>query len=447
MTTYEFKLPDIGEGVVEGEIVKWLVKAGETVAEDQPLVEVMTDKATVTIPSPKKGKVIQTHGSEGDIAKVHQTLVTLELQAGGPSIAPSAESRPAAGAVEQKPIAARSEAGTPTVARSEAQTPAVAWKAAETTTVARKAAETNGGPQGGRVLATPVTRRMAREHGLQIDQIPGSGPQGRVTKADVMVAMGQGAGATPVAARGAPPAALTASGADQRIPLKGLRRRVAEKMVRSKFTAPHYTFVEEMDASALVAVRQRLNEAIAASGRGAKISYLPFICKALVAAMKKFPTLNSNFDEATQELIVRGAYNFGIAAATEEGLTVPVVKGVDRLSLQELATEIARLGTAAREKKLKIDELSGGTFTITSLGEKSGLLATPIINHPEVAILGVHRIRKRPVVVDDQIVIREMMYLSLSFDHRNIDGAIGAEFTYALIDLLEHPELLMLELR
>jgi pyruvate dehydrogenase E2 component (dihydrolipoamide acetyltransferase) len=268
-----------------------------------------------------------------------------------------------------------------------------------------------------------------------------------VTKADVMVAMGQGAGATPVAARGAPPAALTAPGADQRIPLKGLRRRVAEKMVRSKFTAPHYTFVEEMDASALVAVRQRLNEAIAASGRGAKISYLPFVCKALVAAMKKFPTLNANFDEAAQELIVRGAYNFGIAAATEEGLIVPVVKGVDRLSLQELATEIARLGTAAREKKLKIDELSGGTFTITSLGEKSGLLATPIINHPEVAILGVHRIRKRPVVVDDQIVIREMMYLSLSFDHRNIDGAIGAEFTYALIDLLEHPELLMLELR
>src|SRR6202158_479033 len=427
MTTYEFKLPDIGEGVVEGEIVKWLVKAGETVAEDQPLVEVMTDKATVTIPSPKKGKVIQTHGSEGDIAKVHQTLVTLELQAGSPSIAPSGESKPAAGAVDQKPIAARS--------------------AAETPTVARKAAETNGGPQSGRVLATPVTRRMAREHGLQIDQIPGSGPQGRVTKADVMVAMGQGAAATPVAARGAPPAALTASGADQRIPLKGLRRRVAEKMVRSKFAAPHYTFVEEMDASALVGVRQRLNEAIAASGRGAKISYLPFICKALVAAMKKFPTLNANFDEAAQELIVRGAYNFGIAAATEEGLTVPVVKDVDRLSLQELATEIARLGIAAREKKLKIEELSGGTFTITSLGEKSGLFSTPIINHPEVALLDAHRIPKRPVVVDDQIVIREMMYLSLSFDHRNIDGAIGAEFTYALIDLLEHPELLMLELR
>jgi len=421
MTTYEFKLPDIGEGVVEGEIVKWLVKPGESVSEDQPLVEVMTDKATVTIPSPKKGKVIQTHGSEGDIAKVHQTLVTLELQAGGPSIAPSTESKPAAVAAEQRPAVA-----------------------------ARTAVESNGGPQGGRVLATPVTRRMASEHGLQIDQIPGSGPQGRVTKADVMVAMGQGAGAAYARSKGPsaqPAAPLTTSGADRRIPLKGLRRRVAEKMVRSKFTAPHYTFVEEMDASALIGVRQRLNEAIVASGRGAKISYLPFICKALVAAMKKFPTLNANFDEAAQELIVRGSYNFGIAAATDEGLTVPVVKDVDRLSLQELATEIARLGTAAREKKLRIDELSGGTFTITSLGEKAGLLATPIINHPEVAILGVHRIRKRPVVINDQIAIREMMYLSLSFDHRNIDGAVGAEFTYALIDLLEHPELLMLELR
>ena len=215
-------------------------------------------------------------------------------------------------------------------------------------------------------------------------------------------------------------------------------------MVRSKTSAPHYTFVEEMDASALVAVRRRVNEAASGAER---ISYLPFICKALVAALKKFPTLNANFDEATQELIIRGAYNFGIAAATDEGLTVPVIKDVDRLSLRELASEIGRLAAAAREKKLKLEELSGGTFTITSLGEKSGLLATPIINHPEVAILGVHRIRKRPVVVDDQIAIREMMYLSLSFDHRVIDGAVGAEFTYALISLLERPELLFLALR
>ncbi len=427
MATYEFKLPDIGEGVVEGEIVKWLVKAGESVAEDQPLVEVMTDKATVTIPSPKSGRVMKTHGKEGDIAKVHETLVTLELDAGG-APAGQPESKPTIGdRQERTPIASRSGAGA-----------------------------TNGGSQSAKVLATPVTRRMAREHGLEIERIPGSGPQGRVTKADVMAAMGQGSGAiatektvvpSPRPLPRAPAVPLEAVRGDQRIPLKGLRRRVAEKMVRSKFTAPHYTFVEEMDATGLVSLRNRLNEALGASGSAGRISYLPFICKALVAALKKFPTLNANFDEATQELIVRGAYNFGIAAATDEGLTVPVIKDVDRLSLQQLADEISRLATAARERKLKVEELSGGTFTITSLGQKSGLFATPIINHPEVAILGVHRMRKRPVVVEDQIAIRQMMYLSLSFDHRVIDGAVGAEFTYALIGFLEHPELFFLELR
>lgn len=420
MASYEFKLPDIGEGVVEGEIVKWLVKAGETVAEDQPLVEVMTDKATVTIPSPKRGRVVQTHGQEGEIAKVHQTLVTLEVDAGAAPLPPAAAvSRP-------EPARAQPAGGS-----------------------------TNGGASSAKVLATPVTRRMAREHGLQLAEISGTGPQGRVTKADVVAALGEGAGALATGKVIAPPppgrgqtaaTAISSLGADQRIPLKGLRKRIAEKMVRSKFTAPHFTFVEEMDATELVAMRQRLNAALSETGSDAKISFLPFICKGLVAAFRKFPTLNSTFDEAAQELVVRAAYNFGVAVATEEGLTVPVVKEVDRLSLQQLALEIARLGDAARGRKLKMEELSGGTFTITSLGQKSGLLATPIINHPEVAILGVHRIRKRPVVVEDQVAIREMMYLSLSFDHRVIDGSVGADFTYALMGYLEHPELLLLEM-
>ncbi len=233
---------------------------------------------------------------------------------------------------------------------------------------------------------------------------------------------------------------------DQRVPLKGLRRRIADKMVRSKHSAPHFTFVEEMDATELFAVRKRLNDALAESGDRQKISFLPFICKGLVAAFKKYPTLNANFDEATQELVVRGAYNIGIAAATDEGLTVPVVRNVDRLTINQLSAEIVRLGTAARERQLKLEELTGGGFTITSLGQLGGLLATPIINHPEVAILGVHKMRKRPVVKDDQVVVREMMYLSLSFDHRVIDGVVGAEFTYELIRYLEHPELLFLEM-
>jgi pyruvate dehydrogenase E2 component (dihydrolipoamide acetyltransferase) len=293
---------------------------------------------------------------------------------------------------------------------------------------------------------------MAREHGLNLNAIAGTGAQGRVTKADIVAAIDSGAtgglSAGAIARPAQPFVALTVAQADQRIPLKGLRRRIAEKMVRSRFTAPHYTFVEEMDASRLVALRTSVNEVLAASGQTLKVSFLPFICKALVATFKRFPTLNANFDEATQELVVRGSYNFGIAAATDEGLTVPVVKDVDRRSIKELAVEINRLADAARERKLKLEELSGGTFTITSLGPKSGLFATPIINHPEVAILGVHRIRKQPVVVsdDDRIEVRPMMYLSLSFDHRVIDGAIGAEFTYALISYLEKPEALLIEL-
>jgi pyruvate dehydrogenase E2 component (dihydrolipoamide acetyltransferase) len=241
-----------------------------------------------------------------------------------------------------------------------------------------------------------------------------------------------------------PSAQLQVHKGDQRVPIRGLRKKIAEKMVKSKFTAPHYTFVEEIDVSALVATRERLNEALKGEG---KISFLPFFCKALVGAFREFPEVNANMDEATQELIVRGEYNVGIAAATANGLTVPVVKQVDRLSTKALAAEISRLGNAARDGKLKMDELTGGTFTITSLGQTGGLFATPIINHPEVAIMGIHKMRKRPVVDEnDEIVVRPMMYVSFSFDHRVIDGAVGADFAYAVLKYLEKPELLFLEM-
>ncbi|MBX5480732.1 MAG: 2-oxo acid dehydrogenase subunit E2 [Myxococcaceae bacterium] len=438
MATFEFKLPDIGEGVVEGEIVKWLVKPGDAVAEDQPLVEVMTDKATVTIPSPKSGRVVKTHGNEGDMARVHHPLVTLELDGGAAS---SASSQPV----------------TDAAGRSSGPAAQVSTAAPGGNAPSRAGAATNG--SGARVLATPVTRRIAREHGLNLSDISGTGPQGRVTKADVLaVIAGEGAVATgnQVAQSAAAPAArsqpapvvpLPRAQGDQRIPLRGLRKRIAEKMVRSKFTAPHFTFVEEMDASQLVALRKRINETLAASGDTTKVTFLPFIVKAVIAALRQFPALNANMDEATQEHVIRGEYNIGIAAATEEGLTVPVVRHADRLSIRELAVEIARLGAAAREKKLKPEELSGGTFTITSLGQTGGLFATPIINHPEVGILGVHKMRKRPVVDDSgAIVVHDMMYLSLSFDHRVIDGQVGAEFTYAIIRYLETPEMLFLEM-
>ncbi len=410
MATYDFKLPDIGEGVVEGEIVKWLVKAGDEIKEDQPMVEVMTDKATVVIPSPKRGRVTKTWGKEGEIAKVHHPLVTLELEGGAPT--------PVAAPIAAPPKSNGHAAAVPAV-RTEAND---------------------------KVLATPVTRRMAREHGIDLATVSGSGPQGRVTKVDVEALIGAGGtmnGTGPAAAK-APSAPLQVAKGDTRVPIRGLRKKIAEKMVKSKFTAPHYTFVEEIDATALVGVRERINASLK---DGTKISFLPFFCKALVGAFRQFPEVNANMEEATQELIVRGEVNIGIAAATPNGLTVPVVKGVDRLSMKALAGEITRLGNAARDGKLKMDELTGGGFTITSLGQTGGLFATPIINHPEVAIMGVHKMRKRPVVVeDDQIEVRQMMYLSFSFDHRVIDGAVGADFAYAVIKYLVNPELLFLEM-
>ncbi|MGZ6059785.1 MAG: dihydrolipoamide acetyltransferase family protein, partial [Myxococcaceae bacterium] len=378
----------------------------------QGVVELMTDKATVTVPSPRAGKVISVHGKEGEIAKVHHTLLTMETAG-----------------------------GTPVAAAAAAHVASPAPAPASAVPLAARAVETE------KVLATPVTRRMAREHGLDLAAISGTGPQGRVLKADVQAALDMGRAPEPVQAPRAKLVPLPSAGADQRIPIRGLRKKIAEKMVRSKFTAPHSLFVEEVDVTQLVALRKRLNAGLAESGESLKISFLPFICKALIPVFRKYPSLNANFDDAAQELVQRGSFNFGIAAATDEGLTVPVVKDVDRLTVRQLAEEISRLGAAAREKKLKMDELSGGTFTITSLGTNGGLFALPIINYPEVAILGLHRIRKRPVVADDdQIVIREMMNVSLSFDHRVIDGLVAAEATGALVQLLEHPETLLLEM-
>ena len=411
MALFEFQLPDIGEGVVEGEIVKWLVKAGDVVKEDQPLLEVMTDKATVTIPSPKAGKVIKTHGKVGELAKVHRPLVDLEISGNG-AAAPKKNGSPA--------------------------------PSAPTKTVAAEAPSSSGE----KVLATPVTRRMASEHGIDLANVVGSGPQGRVLKTDVEAFLASGGSKASAAAPARTVQAwapLGSTAVDQRIPIRGLRKKIAEKMVKSKFTAPHYTFVEEVDATALIALRTRLNESL--EKENVKLSFLPFFVKAVVAAFRKFPQVNANMDEAAQDLIVRGDFNIGIAAMTEQGLTVPVVKHADKLSIRNLGTEIGRLGTAAREQRLKLDEITGGSFTITSLGQTGGLFATPIINHPEVAIMGVHRLRKRPVVTDDdQIVIKQIMLFSFAFDHRVIDGATGAEFAYEVIKFIEQPDLLFVDM-
>jgi pyruvate dehydrogenase E2 component (dihydrolipoamide acetyltransferase) len=479
MAQFEFKLPDIGEGVVEGEIVKWLVQPGDDVSEDQPLVEVMTDKATVTIPSPRRGKVVRTVGKEGETAKVHETLLVMEVDGAGGEVAQhapaSAQPAPADAQPSHAPPTGQSapslppqHAGSP-APLSTAPGPARAAQVAAPSTQSSRADSRAGGvdapqpmasgtpsygqapsapgssgngEQREKVLATPVTRRMAREMGVDLGRVQGTGPLGRVMKTDVLAYVEQQSAPAPQQAR-RPAPQTRPSGGEERIPLRGLRRRIAESMVKSKSTAPHFTFVEECDTKALTALRARLNERLEARGE-AKLSYLPFIAKALVAAFRSYPHLNANMDEAKQELVVKNDVNLGFGAATEQGLTVFVVKNVEQLTLRQIGSEIDRLAKAAREQKLAIHELQGGTFTITSLGRDGGIMATPIIHHPEVAILGVHKIKQVPVVAKDgDIEVGERMNLSCSFDHRVIDGHIGAAFLYEVIRGIEAPEVLL----
>src|SRR5438067_12494918 len=417
MAQFEFKLPDIGEGVVEGEIVKWLVKPGDQIVEDQPLVEVMTDKATVTIPSPRRGKVLQTFGKEGDTAKVHGTLVLLEVE-GGTATAQAAPSLPPQQAGQPAPLQA---AGAP-----------------------QPQASGNGDER--RVLATPVTRRMAREMGVDLAQLQGSGPQGRVMKADVL-AHAEYRTRGPAAPAPAPrPEALAH---DEVRPIRGLRKSIAKSMVQSHTYVVPFTFVEECDTAALTSLRERINAGLARRGE-AKLSYLPFIARALLHGFDRHPELNAVMDEEKQSLLVKKDVNLGFGAATDAGLTVFVVKDVRSRSIREIGAEIDRLAKAAREQKLQLSELQGSTFTVTSLGKDGGLMATPVVKHPEVAILGIHKIKEyaKPVRHGDGgvgVEIAERMNLSCSFDHRVIDGHIGAAFLYEVIHALEAPELLLLD--
>lgn len=426
----EFKLPDIGEGLTEGEIVKWLVKPGDAVKEDQPMVEVMTDKANVEIPSPASGTVQKILAKEGEVVKVGAVIIVI----GDAGKVASPESRvPAAEARAQKPEApakpeasARSISPTPGNGGTHAAPPRAA--AAPASTVAVEGLE--------KVLASPATRRLAREKGIDIRRIQGTGPRGRVTNEDVAGFAGTGAAARDVSAP-----AYTGP-REERQPLKGLRRKISEKMVKSKYTAPHFTYVDEVDMTEIVYLRKALMEKV--GPEGPRISFLAFVVKALIPALRAYPLVNASLDDEKQELVLKRFYNIGIATATSEGLTVPVVKDADRKDVVQLSADIQRLSEAARAKKLSLEDLKDGTFTITSTGNIGGILATPIINHPEVAILGVHKISKRPVVRDGQIVIRDMAHLSISLDHRVVDGAVGAEFMNFLIRNLEHPGLLSL---
>ncbi len=448
MARYEFKLPDIGEGVTEGEIVAWAdgIAVGATVKPEQAIAEVMTDKATVVIPSPRAGVIVALGGKVGDVIAVGQTLVVIETDAAAAGATPVSEPEPprpvaaAAARVEPEAKAPAAEPSGPAATAAGSipeDLPGMQAPAAQRETVDGLSAKP---------LAAPATRRLARELGVDLRSVPATGPHGRTTRADVeaYARASRAAPSTPAAASPSP-TSIASSPKEERIPLRGVRKRIFEQMARSKHTAAHFTFVEECDVTALSAMRARLAPVAAASD--ARLSFLPFIIKACVAALKKHPMLNAAFDETTQEIVVRKYYDIGVAAATEAGLMVPVVRDADAKSLVEIARDVQRLADDARAGKIRREDLVGSTFTITSLGKLGGLFATPILNYPEVGILGVHQIKQRPVVRNGQIVVGEVMLLSLSFDHRIIDGHVGAAFAYEVIGYLENPDRLLLEMR
>ncbi|HVO21179.1 MAG TPA: dihydrolipoamide acetyltransferase family protein [Anaeromyxobacter sp.] len=403
-------LPDIGEGVVEAEVQRWLVADGDEVVEDQPLVEVMTDKATVTIPAPRRGRVVRLCCAVGEIAKVHAPLVELEV-------------------VEEEDLA------RPAPARP-AELPAPPPPAEV------------AGTRPAKALAAPAVRARARSLGVDLRAVHGSGRGGRVTMEDLEARRGaevpaREGGAAPAAQLAAVPDAV-GPGLEERVPLRGLRKRIAENMARAKRTAAHFTFVEQADVTELVRVKHRMADA--ARAEGVRVTYLAFIVKAAVAALRRFPELNASLDDERGELVLKRYYDIGIASATDEGLLVPVVRGADQLSLLELAREISRVARDAKAGRSRPEDVGGSTFTVTSLGGLGGLFGTPVLNYPEVGIMGVHRIRPTPVVRDGQIVVRDVMHISVTGDHRVVDGQVAARFTYQVVRYLEDPSLLFMQM-
>ena len=370
----DFKLPDLGEGVSEAEIERWLVKEGDDIKEDDPLVEVITDKATAEIPSPYEGVVARIYVGEGEIASVGTVLVTI----------------------------------------------------GESTT----AAESSPKP-GARVKAMPPVRRLARDLGIDLSAITPTGPHGDVTRADVELA------AAPTTEETAGEVGVGREG--RREPLRGIRRTISERMTTAHREIPSVTHVEECDVTELDATRKLL---IARNPDEAKLTYLPFVLKAVVMGLRLFPALNASLDEHAQEIVFHERFDLGVAVDTDAGLSVPVIRDADAKSIFELAREIERLASAARAGTLERDELRDGTFTVTSPDPFGGLMATPIIFHPQSAILGVHRAVERPVVRDGLVVIRKIMNLSVSFDHRILDGLTAAKFALEVATALEHPALL-----
>ena len=395
----EFRLPDIGEGIAEAEIARWLVPEGASVKEDQDLVEIETDKALVTLPSPQDGRVSKLHAKEGDIVKVGQVLVTFDDSA---TAAPSP--RPA----EKK------DRGTVVGSIGEEE-------------------EVVEIPQV--VKAIPAVRARAKELHVDLNHVRGTGPDGRITKEDVERAAGQAGGKTEIIP--------DSYGPVERIPLRGLRRTIAKRMHEARQHVPDVTIWEDADISDLEIVRTK--EKQIAATKGVKLTYLPFVIKATLSALRAHPYLNATLDEETEQIVVKKYYNIGIAVDTSDGLMVFAIKQADQKNILELAKEISTLAEKARTRKLELAELKGSTFTITNYGVIGASYGTPIINYPEVGILGIGKIEDRPVVKDGQIMIRKIMPLSLAFDHRIVDGVEAARFLNVVIDHLKDPNLILLE--
>ena len=428
MAKYDFKLPDIGEGVVEGEVVTWHVSVGDSVSEDDPIVDVMTDKATVTIPSPTDGTVLSLNGEVGDMIAVGSVLI--EFDTDGTALeSPSDAEEPEVveeekPEVEKKPpakIERKVEVKEPEISKPiERSAPEIPVSSSKT------------------VLASPAVRRRARESGIDLSSLNGSGPAGRIRHADIDAFVAGGG-----AVMGAPPVAYSTkrSGISE-VKIVGLRRKISEQMVKSAFSIPHFSYFEEVDVTELEALRQALN-----ASRGEdqpKLTYLPFIMLALAKIMPEHPECNGHFYDEEGVVHRHEAVNLGIATQTDRGLYVPVVKNVEAMDVWQAASDLIRVSGAARTGTASLDDLTGSTFTITSLGREGGLGATPIINHPEMAILGVHKAREMPVVRSGSIVVRRIMNLSSSFDHRVIDGADGASLVQHLKRMLEHPAMIFM---
>ena len=416
MGNFVFKLPDIGEGVVEGEVVQWHVSVGDSVSEDDPIVDVMTDKATVTIPSPVSGVISSLSGDVGDMIAVGSSL--MEIDSEGEGAGPEAEDTE-----EQEPV---SDPDPP-----KAPEPAPAPKAPEP-------APSEIQTQTGRVLASPAVRKRARENDVALSNVRGSGPAGRIRHADLDAFIAAGG-----AVSGAPPMAYSLKRTEV-TPVKvvGLRRKISEQMSLSKSRIPHFSYFEEVDITELENLRQILNST--RDETQPKLTYLPFIMLALAKIMPDHPECNAHFDDEAGVVNRNAAVNLGIATQTDRGLYVPVVKHVESMDIWKTASEMQRVSGSARDGSASLDELTGSTFTITSLGREGGLGATPIINHPEVAILGVHKAREMPVARNGAIVIRRIMNLSSAFDHRVVDGADGASLIQHLKRMLENPALIFM---